>query len=94
MKAKNSLYHRLCKSVIKYAGLDATRDKYANETMIPLARKALNSTCKWRYDEDDGCWVTACGEQFCLEDGGPSENGMIFCYHCGKRILEKKPKEI
>lgn len=39
-------------------------------------------------DEWSGAWTTACGELFIIEEGTPSQNGMLFCHHCGKRLVE------
>ena len=42
------------------------------------------ATCKW-VDNDD-FWSTSCGRDFVLNDGTPKENGMRYCYHCGKPL--------
>ena len=42
-------------------------------------------TCLWTEDNDIK-WDTACGESFVFDDGGPYENGFIFCCYCGKRL--------
>ena len=45
--------------------------------------------CIWIEDEwSGGAWATACGALFVLNDGTPSQNGMLFCHHCGKRLVE------
>lgn len=46
-------------------------------------------TCCWRaqlYDEQ--VWDTECGEKWTLTNGTPCDNGMNFCFSCGKRIDE------
>ena len=43
-------------------------------------------TCKWTYDKWQEYWGTECGEAFYYSDGGPVENGQIYCHHCGRRV--------
>lgn len=40
---------------------------------------------KWKLvDDDSNCWeCTCCGDGWILEAGNPSDNGMMFCPHCG-----------
>jgi hypothetical protein len=41
--------------------------------------------CAWAQDgEDSDAWGTSCGHFFRLEEGTPADNGMKFCWHCGK----------
>jgi hypothetical protein len=40
--------------------------------------------CFWH--NDDGWWRTDCGKYFALNDGSPHQNGMRFCYHCGRKL--------
>lgn len=47
--------------------------------------------CMWK--EDDGAWQTDCGNAFCLENGTPADNNMLYCCFCGKTILEEGLKE-
>jgi len=47
-------------------------------------------TCKWVYDEDEDCWHTSCGNAFVLTEGTLSDNGMVYCCYCGKRIPQKR----
>ena len=53
-------------------------------------RRVRAETCRW-VDNDD-FWSTSCGRDFILNDGTPKENGMIYCYHCGKPLapLDRK----
>jgi hypothetical protein len=46
-----------------------------------------NAICHWKYCGDDGYWHTSCGEDFVFNDGTPQENGVLFCYHCGKHAF-------
>lgn len=43
---------------------------------------------QWRIiDIDFNCWrCMCCGEEWVLNDGNPSDNGMKFCPHCGARM--------
>lgn len=53
------------------------------------ARRAAEdegATCQWKFDPD-GYWQTSCDDQFCIADGTPAENRMIYCHHCGRRIV-------
>jgi hypothetical protein len=44
------------------------------------------NSCAWT---DDGeAWATGCGQLFCLNDGGPTENDMRWCCFCGKPLVE------
>lgn len=52
---------------------------------------AVLEPCEWRSDDEPdmgGAWHTACGEIFCITDGSPSDNGMIFCCYCGNGIMQ------
>lgn len=57
-----------------------------------LSNSALTAgsvTCCWRsqlYDEQ--VWDTECGGKWILAEGTPCDNGMNFCFSCGKRIDE------
>lgn len=43
--------------------------------------------CTWKQDVDDGSWDTDCGNKFCIENGTPSDNGMLFCCYCGAKLV-------
>lgn len=43
------------------------------------------SNCIWNMDED-GNWETLCDQMHGFIDGGPTENGHVFCPYCGKHI--------
>ncbi len=49
------------------------------------AREATE--CIWQEIEDGEAWQTSCGELFVINDGTPAENGMVFCHHCGKKLV-------
>ena len=51
--------------------------------------------CEWRLDDEDaGTWRSSCGELWSFIDGGPAENRVSFCHHCGKPVdVTTSPKE-
>lgn len=49
--------------------------------------------CKWIYKEHQDYWTigsdyweTGCDNAFCLNEGTPKDNKMIYCPFCGKEI--------
>lgn len=57
---------------------------------MPDLALAFESTCLWVEDTDpnmSGNWHSSCGEMWSFIDGGPKENNMTFCHHCGKRVV-------
>jgi hypothetical protein len=44
------------------------------------------SMCEWTYD-NEGFFVTQCDNAFQFNEGGPKENGFIFCPYCGQEII-------
>jgi len=45
------------------------------------------STCTWSLDdEDEGTWASSCGELWLFNEGGPKENRVKYCHHCGKPV--------
>jgi hypothetical protein len=48
----------------------------------------MSKYCKWVEDEE-GYYETKCGHYFVINDGTPSENDMVFCCYCGKKIKER-----
>ena len=55
-----------------------------------------NKTCEWTEVEwaEDVFWETECGNAFQLITGIPSNNKMVYCPYCGKKIVEKRLKDI
>lgn len=44
--------------------------------------------CRWNEEADSGAWKAQCGAgPFELEDGSPVENGMYFCFGCGRELV-------
>jgi len=53
----------------------------------------MNKKCEWLSTEPN-VWETSCGQTFCLDNGLPSENQMMFCCSCGKPLEEIEELEI
>ncbi len=45
-------------------------------------------TCKWKNEDGFTYWWPDCGNELVLVEGTPSDNGMIYCPYCGKKIKE------
>ena len=58
---------------------------------IAGAKVPLTETCEWSQDgNEDGSWFSACGgDPWCFEAEDPTKNGMRFCIHCGKRMVQR-----
>lgn len=44
--------------------------------------------CVWHHNDE--AWSTECGQYFVLNEGSPYQNGMHFCYHCGRVLRVKR----
>ena len=46
--------------------------------------------CHWLQQdgENSDCWLACDDKLFCLNNGTPSENGMLFCPYCGKNLVD------
>ena len=43
--------------------------------------------CQWSLEDDDsGTWRSSCGELWSFIDGGPNENRVTYCHHCGGKV--------
>jgi hypothetical protein len=64
-------------------------------TAAGAAPAAKVPECQWLLDDDDSStWQTACGALWQFTDGGPAENLMKYCHHCGgKVVLEAAPQK-
>lgn len=50
--------------------------------------RAHAPACVWRLaDGDSGAWASACGELWSFVDGGPIENHVSYCHHCGRTVV-------
>jgi len=46
--------------------------------------------CKWLQIGDDyNTWETSCDNEFCLDSGTLSMNGMNYCCYCGEELIEQ-----
>jgi len=59
---------------------------FAVAAVVNAAKSTLR-TCAW-YDpgDSDGMFETQCGNAFNFNDGGPKDNGFIYCPYCGGKI--------
>jgi hypothetical protein len=63
---------------------DAKDDEIAR-LYVNLEQKA--QTCLWTLDdEESGTWASSCGELWSFIDGGPTENRVTYCHHCGNVV--------
>jgi hypothetical protein len=52
--------------------------------------------CTWTWEEEgttweeEGAWNTSCANQFVVNNGTPSENGMVYCCYCGRKLKEAR----
>lgn len=61
---------------------------------IPALLAHLDRTCTWTYEAEESMYETACGQAFTFNDGDAEQNGVVFCYHCGGKMVEvRKPEE-
>lgn len=69
---------------------DATAETLDLQDRIDAALKpaegAKPATCTWSHD-GIGIWSGSCGTKWAFTDDGPIENGMHFCYSCGKTLV-------
>lgn len=70
---------------VKSDVIDFLAERGAAPDRAPSADSA--ATCDWNLaDEDNGVWKSSCGEAWSFIDGGPKENRVSFCHHCGKSV--------
>lgn len=52
-----------------------------------MSEETKPESCWWSQDgEDSDLWQTSCRHWFRLDDGPPSDNGMVYCCFCAKPI--------
>lgn len=79
------------------AGPSACYDEPQPAPAAQYDASAQPSTCTWSLDdEDSSTWSSSCGELWSFIDGGPKENRVTYCHHCGKpidvaRAADKEP---
>lgn len=49
----------------------------------------LDIECEWTPEDDcSDHYAGTCGIYFMFNDGGPMDNGFVFCPKCGKKLKE------
>lgn len=48
----------------------------------------MNTFCEWTQDIENN-YETSCDHLYCIIEGTPTENKMLFCPFCGKDIVQK-----
>ena len=51
--------------------------------------------CTWTQQDDEhmpGTWASSCGELWSFIDGGPKENRVSYCHHCGGKVNLAAPE--
>ena len=74
------------------APIPPVREPLSDNTIAALRQAiAQPEACTWtQTDDEDGIWSSSCGELWSFIDGGPKENRVSYCHHCGKKV-EVKP---
>ena len=63
-------------------------------TGLALADKQIHpgvtrqDVCIWTQDSD-GTWNTSCSKTWEFIEGGPTDNEMHFCHHCGGELISE-----
>lgn len=62
---------------------------------MPEQQSSQDQTCGWWLSGgwDDESWKSECGAEWTFIDGDPEENGVRFCFSCGKPVVVIDPKE-
>jgi hypothetical protein len=61
--------------------------------MVKKDVEKMAEKCNWNESAGGEYWQTDCGKQVVITDGTPAENGMRYCYHCGKQLDGKRYEE-
>ena len=51
--------------------------------------------CTWTQQDDEhmpGTWASSCGEMWSFIDGGPKDNRVSYCHHCGGKVNLAAPE--
>jgi hypothetical protein len=48
----------------------------------------MSEPCAWTEDSSGDFWQTDCGKLFTFTDGGPKDNGLVFCCYCGAPLTQ------
>jgi len=77
-------------------GRDETMSLITHESVTGKVVKALEASfrpddCTWTPEDDDSMpdtWSSACGQMWSFIDGGPEENRVSYCHHCGGKVIK------
>lgn len=87
--------HRSEPGKVAYTFLPHTLEHFHHLVCADISTPAMatleQTTCEWAPDDDDGTWRSACGELWAFIDGGPAENRVTYCHHCGSAVQIKPP---
>jgi len=61
--------------------------RIAAEARVAKLEMERSATCEWKQWDEGDTWETSCGEAFTFISGGPKENNVNYCHHCGKRLV-------
>ncbi|OPY83175.1 MAG: hypothetical protein A4E71_02930 [Smithella sp. PtaU1.Bin162] len=84
-------------STVWMAGRNCDREMYddagdeINRRFAILREKvnAIEEVCSWKID-DDGFWMTSCGNAHCFIEGNIRQNKYKYCPYCGQAIKAVK----
>ena len=64
-----------------------------NEVGNLMLAERQPTACIWTLDEagESDTWASTCGERWSFIDGGPAENRVRYCHHCGQPVYIKEP---
>lgn len=86
------LYTDLQKLVQEHCdGVACVNGKLIEAALRELIEKHKEKLCEWHLgDEENGIWESSCGEAWSFIDGGPQENRVSYCHHCGYKVSIKQ----
>lgn len=54
-----------------------------------MVEQGGDELCTWEQDEETpSMYTTQCGQEYHFIEGDAQENGINFCYHCGKKVRQ------
>ena len=68
-------------------GKETTTGLALEDKHLPLGA-TRQDVCIWTQDSD-GLWNTSCSKKWEIIEGGPTDNEMHFCHHCGGSLLSE-----
>lgn len=80
--------HAAIRDAVFRHSMTATAELAALEAEVSKLRDALTEQYECCWVEDcDGHWSARCGAAWTFIDGGPKENNMTYCHHCGGKLV-------